>query len=732
MAPLRAELSTVSLPPQDLLLAKRRAKAIKRGISPSVLANDLARQKKRQGKAPAPTLASLRERRLGRELGYYNPPPNGDGCFKFKRINRRPPLVRTPAVPYLAGQEDIPHSDTESDATGATAPELAPQGVDVTMQDAESAEAINTHDEEDEDADADGEDEDADEDDEDAEGEDDDVFMAAPTFAPHPFVGQPWPQYIDVGAGPTFDNQSGWSTTSLDLLKDTDPEDLQALFGGLQDLTASKFDVLTGSAGEPFAMHQLYTAVDNLEATQPLQRVSSHTNNHAMAPVPGIDQPALPSSSASSSRYPRANTPRPTVSVTNSRPHNSLGFTLAPARVLPSLVDLTGSTSPEDQAGYDSDIGCPSTPVALDDTDIGLTDRPVSAPTSPFSTRFQPWPETSTGPRRAPYPGRTPARQIQSRSSRMLNTRRLLRQIARGRGAPTLLELRSNARKVHTRQRRRRVRNSSGPGSNTRPLRIGLRSSELTGPQQALMPAIELHLTRSLFFTHPWPKDHEKLLREAVEYAEEVSGVVADAGVMSDKFKETSLGKLSSLRSSPLSKIEYMMEEKHGVATGDDDVLIELMSNDSFLYPTPDCEPTQYFCVGTLCDTIEIMVFRSTKSLGQAYFEDLVSPDDAAECLQWHRKLRDGTARQGVPPALIALAATMMFWALDKIYLGTSVRFEEGRYDTVFERYFRTLVALPHLGKLRADLLDHLKAYYMDRWPAPEEHDDDDDTPLAW
>ncbi|KAG9127138.1 hypothetical protein FRC07_000511 [Ceratobasidium sp. 392] len=699
MASLHAELSIVSLPPRDLLLAKRRAKAIKRGISPLVVANNLVRQKKRQAKAPAPTLASTRQRRPGRELGYYDQP---DGCFQYKRVNRRPPLPPAPVVPYLAGQEDIPHSDAESDVT---APEVAPQGVDVTMRDAGNSKDVDTYNEDEDEDNADAEDNNANDDDDDAEGEDDDILMAAPaTFAPHLFVKQPWPQYINIGASPTFSDQSAWNTTLLNLLKDTDPEDLQVLFGSLHNITTSDLNVPTRSAGEPFAMHQLYTAVDNLEATQPLQHIPSHTDDHAMAPPPSVGQFVLPLSGTSSSHYQRVNTRHPAVAITDSQAHNSLGLTLTPARVLPPLlIDLAG-TSLEDQVGYDSDIPWPSTPVALDNTDIGLIDRPASAPTSPLSTRHRARPEIPTGPCQAPYPGPSPARRVQSRSSRMLNTRRLHRQFAHRHGTPMLLNLQSNTRKVHTRQRQRPVWNSSQV-SNLRPLHIGLRASEPTGPQQALMPGIELYLTKSMFFEHPWPEDYKKVLCDAIEYAEEVLGVVADAGVMTENFKETALGKLSALRGGPLNKVEYMMEEKYGITTGDDTAITKLMAHNSFLYPTPDRKPTQFCCVGSLCDTVEIMLFRSTKDVGQAFFEKLVSSDDAAECSPWHQKLRDRAACQGVPPALIALAATM--------------------------RYFRALVALPHLGKLCTDLLAHLKAYYMDRWPASE-HDDDDNTPLAW
>jgi hypothetical protein len=51
-----------------------------------------------------------------------------------------------------------------------------------------------------------------------------------------------------------------------------------------------------------------------------------------------------------------------------------------------------------------------------------------------------------------------------------------------------------------------------------------------------------------------------------------------------------------------------------------------------------------------------------------------------------------------------------MYWALEKIYMGSStVNFDEQHYRGVWDRYFRALIKLPYLGRLRVDMLDRLK-----------------------
>ena len=50
-----------------------------------------------------------------------------------------------------------------------------------------------------------------------------------------------------------------------------------------------------------------------------------------------------------------------------------------------------------------------------------------------------------------------------------------------------------------------------------------------------------------------------------------------------------------------------------------------------------------------------------------------------------------------------------MYWALEKLYMGSKVHFDEQHYRGVWDRYFRALIKLPHLGCLRIDMLDRMK-----------------------
>jgi hypothetical protein len=97
MPPLRAELSTVSVPPRERILAKRRAMAIKNGL-PLGPSADGARQ---TANVPVPTLASTRERREAADVAYLSRP---DG-YHIKRVVRRPATPQPPPVPYLMGQD---------------------------------------------------------------------------------------------------------------------------------------------------------------------------------------------------------------------------------------------------------------------------------------------------------------------------------------------------------------------------------------------------------------------------------------------------------------------------------------------------------------------------------------------------------------------------------------------------------------------------------------------------
>lgn len=50
-----------------------------------------------------------------------------------------------------------------------------------------------------------------------------------------------------------------------------------------------------------------------------------------------------------------------------------------------------------------------------------------------------------------------------------------------------------------------------------------------------------------------------------------------------------------------------------------------------------------------------------------------------------------------------------MYWALERLYMGSKISFDEQHYRAVWDRYFRALTKLPHLGRLRVDMLDRMK-----------------------
>lgn len=57
----------------------------------------------------------------------------------------------------------------------------------------------------------------------------------------------------------------------------------------------------------------------------------------------------------------------------------------------------------------------------------------------------------------------------------------------------------------------------------------------------------------------------------------------------------------------------------------------------------------------------------------------------------------------------LTLVLGQMYWALEKMYRGAVLHFDEQHYRGVWEHYFRALVKLPHLKQLRVDLLDKIK-----------------------
>ncbi|KAG8731262.1 hypothetical protein FRC10_001915 [Ceratobasidium sp. 414] len=766
MLPLRAESSTVSLPPRERALAKRRAKAIKLGLSPSISRKSPAKVARKRGKAPAPapTLAATRKRRAAADVAYLDRP---DG-YHIKRVVRRLPTPGShPPIPYLQGQEDIPHSDAESDGSDETMLELTHtanlNGHDGVLDIAAEADETPTE-------------LDPDLLDYDAEGEDEDE------------AAQP-----------------------VNVLANASEEDIQALFGSLGGLhfsdgpstTSGHFPSTQGhDPWDPFAMHHLNTAVNDLQIHPSMQPHSSqlHLADGFPCPqpppsrvptpapwivVPEVQAPAprpptapLPSTqsmppppASNTTRYtlvshsgiptglscslraptpshthPRLSTrdlvsqirgthtesPHPRIPTAptglasdNLRTHSLPGHISnppplgpTPLRIslsLPNFLQGAGnnggnveeSTDPMpegEEQRLDSSASRPSTPVALDDTDVGLDES------SPIQVS-----------------------QARSRATRFLNARTLLphRVADSPCRIPTILEHKARIRRLYKlNHRKHRSRHSAPTPESSRRSRAVLRSNALTPDQQLVMSPMEYHVLKDIVCINPWPEDREAFLLAAEKYSADLTGI-SGPDIFTQRFLDTVYYKTSGNRGNSLTRVEVMMEQEFAVTIVDKPELYQLMSNDQFLYPTFDRDPTQYFCVGALGAALEIIFFKSSKTLGLAFMEHLCQPDDAEECVQWHRKLRDRTARKGVPPGAIAFAATQMYWALEKMYLGTNIHFDEQRFRGVWDRYLRALIKLPHLGQLRIDLLDRLKDYYMDHWPS-EEQDDDDDSFPAW
>jgi hypothetical protein len=63
-------------------------------------------------------------------------------------------------------------------------------------------------------------------------------------------------------------------------------------------------------------------------------------------------------------------------------------------------------------------------------------------------------------------------------------------------------------------------------------------AATLNADQKTMMQLMEHHVLKDLILLNPWPEDREKLLKDAQDYAENVSGI-SDPGVVTDKFKDT-------------------------------------------------------------------------------------------------------------------------------------------------------------------------------------------------
>jgi hypothetical protein len=58
----------------------------------------------------------------------------------------------------------------------------------------------------------------------------------------------------------------------------------------------------------------------------------------------------------------------------------------------------------------------------------------------------------------------------------------------------------------------------------------------------------------------------------------------------------------------------------------------------------------------------------------------------------------------------LKLILIQMYWALENLYSNSAtIHFDEQHFRGVWSRYFRALIKLPHLGRLRIDMLDRIK-----------------------
>ncbi|KAF8593169.1 hypothetical protein BDV93DRAFT_612324 [Ceratobasidium sp. AG-I] len=323
-----------------------------------------------------------------------------------------------------------------------------------------------------------------------------------------------------------------------------------------------------------------------------------------------------------------------------------------------------------------------------------------------------------------------PVTQARSRAARYFNVRVLPRHATQDPPRiPTISELQLHVARVYSQIRQRSRNRQATATESTRSRSKILSSGELTDNQRDVISQMEFHVLKDVLWVNPWPERsvRQGYLLDAQQYASGLTGVIG-SDVFSVELLSTVWYRMSNDRGNSLARIECMMENEFGIATSDKQMLFKLMDKDGFLFPTDKQEPSSYFCVGALGSALEIILFKSAKQIGVVFMEEFCRPDSPAD---WHKKLRDQTACEGISPGLLAFAATQMYWALEGLYMGTARKFEEQHYRGVWDRYFRALIKLPHLGRLRIDMLDRMKEYYVAHWPG-EEPDEDEESFPAW
>ncbi|KAG9122039.1 hypothetical protein FRC07_001750 [Ceratobasidium sp. 392] len=445
---------------------------------------------------------------------------------------------------------------------------------------------------------------------------------------------------------------------------------------------------------KPAGVRQSLTPALGSRLSRPTSRLSTRelvAQVRAQARAPHLPSPFL---STRHPTQPQPDSPRPLrpaplqeLLETNIRSHTA---EIGP-RNLHEDSDQDGLHEDSDNESYSA------TPIDFEDTDIGLTDS------------------LSSGPHERAVLARSQATQWPNV--------RVQDQPTEPRRTPTLLEIDANSRRLYL-QSRRRNRSRRATGGPIRNRHI-LSASALTADQQEVMPPMEYYVLNNIWCVNPWPEDRTAYLQNARAYAEKMTNISEDE-VFSQIFLDTVFYRTSTNRGSSLPKIQCMMEYAFKVSTGDRNAIAKLMHKSLFLYSSVDRNPDDQFRVGALGDAIEIILFKTPKPVGVPFLHKFAELDDPVKCAAWHEKAKDKTTRRGVPPGLIALAATQMYWALEKMYLGTSLHFDEQHYRLVWNRYLRDLLKLPYLGDLRMKLLYRLQDYYVDHFCAEEQEYDSD------
>ncbi|KAG9081677.1 hypothetical protein FS749_007469 [Ceratobasidium sp. UAMH 11750] len=810
------ELSAVSLPTRERAAAKAKHRVSKQGQP----AAPVTTQTKRTRRAVAPTLASTRQPRRSRtELTYTNK----EGELVVNSVNRRDnEEPNNQDVPFLPGQEDLQHKDDEG---SMTEPEDISPGMQALLGYSVMGPGDVGFDMEHEDGTEDRDD--MEDDDDDAEGEDDIGFnganlgntpMVAFTRLPDDLAvtssfntplgfGTGFGMASGFGTASGFGMASGFGTASsfagtsnfsatsnnldatfvetnkgpfgysqapggMDFTGGIDPDELQALFGGLNQFNlndSASGDSFLPSTSTPSSHFQNFGAMLR-DAAPPMHDHPPATTqptgelNHGLTDTPMDYLTDLPSHSDIATPLGSAGAPALSLhsSLRNCTPGLGQGSSspygatqpLPPASpLLPAHRALSrgGTPCPPNRprplatTRGESPIlsrSCAGTPrfsrhsllgaptrgntqaLVLAIRNNSRTSAPQSGAPSPTISVSNP-----TSPRRAASqaPGTpasfttTPLRHSNSLPDlTSINTQELTEQDLDPLGADsepstsannsaytvgqTVPAVQDIKRKVieHYKLTSRNRRDRHIP-TDTPLLANGLpRVRSLQEEEKKFRMLIEYFLLYQMVNTQAWLTDPAATLDKAMEYGEELMGKPRQDIIVTAGFEALVLSKLSNLRSDALRNVCNTVSRALDVYSGDEEKTTMLMTSDIFIYRDLNKTRDQMF----RADVILELCTRDSPS-ERAFLESL------------YGNIRDRTATQGLPVAAIAFAATMVYFVLDKFNRHVQhLRFDDQGYKQHWQRFMRNLVALPHLGALRKDLLLRIKQEHLRHWPA--------------